>query len=447
LVDAKSWLPRPRAWCAIGSRGVSLRRFSVPEGGGQEFFQRLQLQVEAEFPLAPEALAWGWQPVGQSAAVSGGAHRQEVVVVAVKRELVADYDEILRACGTDPVITLAAVARWNFCGQPADTVDLLDVGERQAELTLFEKGVPARSRVFFRDGASPGVSAVALGQQVRGGQGANRLVLTGGVTKEFSSRLAVALEPGCRCEPVDFPPGRGASAAICGLEALAAAGRAPALTLALAAAPGGAARWNAGEWRKWSARIGGLLLALLFVPCLEALFLKPHLTHKVDAFTAESARLDVIDRELDFLRDLKLSQPPYLDVVSLFTKSVPPGTRIDSLSLNSRGEMSLRCAFHDGQQVADFRKKLIGSGFFTNVVVEEQAPTLDHQKVNVRISGLEMPAAQLQVAAARLEADDAAEEKKAGAPGHASPPVGPASSPAGPTTPPASPAIPGKEPK
>ena len=75
---------------------------------------------------------------------------------------------------------------------------------------------------------------------------------------------------------------------------------------------------------------------------------------------------------------------------------MPPGFDFDALTMNSRGEVSLRGSFRDGQQVADFRTKLIDSGFFSNVSVEEQTPTPDRQKVNVRLSAQWKPAGQLQ---------------------------------------------------
>jgi hypothetical protein len=40
----------------------------------------------------------------------------------------------------------------------------------------------------------------------------------------------------------------------------------------------------------------------------------------------------------------------------------------------------------NAQQVTDFRAKLIDSGFFERVTVEEQVPTPDRQKVNIRIT-------------------------------------------------------------
>jgi hypothetical protein len=46
----------------------------------------------------------------------------------------------------------------------------------------------------------------------------------------------------------------------------------------------------------------------------------------------------------------------------------------------------------DSQQVVDFRSKLINSGFFSTVVVEEQNPTQERQKVILRISAQFKPA-------------------------------------------------------
>jgi hypothetical protein len=70
----------------------------------------------------------------------------------------------------------------------------------------------------------------------------------------------------------------------------------------------------------------------------------------------------------------------------VLAKSAPQGTHFDSISMNRRGEISLRGFLRDGQQVADLRTKLIASGFFASVAVEEQAPTPDRQRVNIRMT-------------------------------------------------------------
>ena len=54
--------------------------------------------------------------------------------------------------------------------------------------------------------------------------------------------------------------------------------------------------------------------------------------------------------------------------------------------MNRRGDLALRGFMRDSQQVVDFRSKLINSGFFSTVVVEEQNPTPDRQRINLRIS-------------------------------------------------------------
>ncbi|MBC8002068.1 MAG: hypothetical protein H7X97_05725 [Opitutaceae bacterium] len=60
--------------------------------------------------------------------------------------------------------------------------------------------------------------------------------------------------------------------------------------------------------------------------------------------------------------------------------------------MNRRGEVSLRGNMKDSQQVLQFRSKLIDSGFFSSVVVEEQTPTPDRQKLVVRMTAQWKPA-------------------------------------------------------
>lgn len=416
FLKTKSWQPRPRAWCGIGARGVSLRRISLPGGTRNEFHERLLLQIENEFPLPPQELAWGCQPLGLRQPSNGVIGRQDLLVAAVKKEVVADYQEILRASGTDPVFTLAALARWNACGQPASSFAMLDIGATQSELTVFENGVPITSRVVFWDGkdasSAPEAQLNILAQNIRGSLASSLLFVSGnGVSRAFAERLERSLAHGWKCEGLETPKAGGASAAISGLEKFAAGGG-PSLAIHLEPARTSAISLEDLDWKTWGTRIGALALAALLLPYAEAFLLKRHLEKKVAAFKTESARLAVIDRELDFLNNLKLSQPPYLDVLDVFAKSVPPGTRFDSLSMNSHGEVSLRCPFRDGQQVAEFSDKLIASGFFTNIVVDEQTPTPDRQRVNVRMSAQETTAVQMQQASARLAAEDSRKEAK-----------------------------------
>ena len=61
--------PGASALCAIDGRGVSLRRLSVPVAQKEELQRLLRLQLEREFPVPPDQLAWGSRVLRQDAAV------------------------------------------------------------------------------------------------------------------------------------------------------------------------------------------------------------------------------------------------------------------------------------------------------------------------------------------------------------------------------------------
>ena len=75
-----------------------------------------------------------------------------------------------------------------------------------------------------------------------------------------------------------------------------------------------------------------------------------------------------------------------MDTISTLASAAPSGVRIDSFSMSRRGDLSVRATMRESQQVVDLRSKLIESGFFSTVVVEEQTPTPDRQKMIVRLS-------------------------------------------------------------
>jgi hypothetical protein len=77
-----------------------------------------------------------------------------------------------------------------------------------------------------------------------------------------------------------------------------------------------------------------------------------------------------------------------LDALFVLAKSAPPGARFDALTMDKRGEISFHGVMQNGMQVTDFRSKLIASGFFSIVTVEEQTPTPDRQRVNLRMTAL-----------------------------------------------------------
>jgi hypothetical protein len=440
---------RLTAWCAVEARGVSLRRLSLPAASGKEEFQRiLRLQIESEFPLSPQDLAWGWRAAGPPLpGANGGAARQEVMVAAVKREMLEDYEKVLGACGVLPFFTVAALARAAFYPPPpAASGAVLHTGRAYSELVSFDRQGPVSIRIVpwggenvtrslqekmglnhedaeklkltekgdCRDGANALEPAVAvLTPYLKPiGSGA-RIYLTGKPARDSSLAplLRRLLGQGFSCESLEAVVGNEHSAAIAGLKKSAANPAVfPLLLLdskedSSVVVTDGLAAW------KWAAAAAALALAILFFPYLESVLLTPRLEKKLASINAEKGRLETIDEELAFLQDLKQEQPPYLETLYLLAGAAPQGTRLEPLSLSRRGDVSLRATMANGQQVTDFRSKLIDSGWFANVVVEEQSPTPD-RRVAVRMTAQLKPLEARKPLAAETSAKKTAAEKE-----------------------------------
>ena len=375
FLDRKPWQPRAPAFCAIGANGVSLRRLTLPTAAKEEFQRLLLLQIEHEFPLSPDELAWGWQPIETGNSM---AARREVLVAAVKKEIVEDYANVLLACGVNPVFTVAALVRKSVCPPQLHPYATLEPGRSQSELVTFDPGVPVAIRVL----STP--TDASLAEAVRKSLGPDwngRKIFLTGASDELAAQLQGQLANGVACEALKI-------AGIVGLKkSVEQNGGSPSLVLQVKTKQAnGSFNLSTPDVKKWAVRAAALLCALLLLPYAEALLLKPFLARKLATLKADKGRLAVIDRELEFLQSLKQTQPPYLDAMYILAKSTPQGGKIDSLTMNRRGDVSLRGSLRDAAQVTDFRTKLIGSGFFANVAVEEQAPTPDRQKLNLRIS-------------------------------------------------------------
>jgi Tfp pilus assembly PilM family ATPase len=435
FLKKKGWQPRVRAVCAIGARGVSLRRLGLPPSTKEDLQRVLRLQIESEFPLPPDELAWGYRqidaakPSGTSATV-----RHEAIVVAVKKEVLQEYSRILTGCGVNPVFTLAALARSGLCRQPRGAYAMLDIGRSHSELMCFEDGVPTSIRILpwggedltrsiaralgitrdeaeklkinldqepagsaergqkIQDAMADALEALAAG--IRGNWAGQALYLSGRSArhKDLAPQLARHLGGVTDCERLELMPGTGRSAAMLGLKRASEkeGGIQPVILQLTEGSPGGTEARP--KLLKLAALAGLLVIALASFPYLEALVLKARLAKKLAVVKADKGRLAMIDRELGFLQYLKSSQPPYLDAVALIAGGAPPGSKIESLSMNRRGDLALKGNMKDAQQVTDFRSKLIASGFFSTVVVEEQTPSPDRQKLNVRITAQWKPA-------------------------------------------------------
>ena len=422
------------ALCAIGARGVSMRRLSLPASSDEELQRVLRLQIEGEFPLSPDELAWGSRPAGPpKASTNGNPARQDLLVVAVKKEVLEEYAGVLAACGVVPSFTLGALLRAEAHPPFPGRCAVLDIGRTHSELVCFENGVPASIRILPWGGesitksiqeklgvshdeaeklkmisgqpsaplANQGQALAGATESALGGLAAilkttslgEKLYLTGKSARGpgMAASLTGFFGGAVSCESLEQLPGAGSSATVTALKKTAGGnGASPPLVLAL---NGGQATVKLGRPAVWKWVAGAVLLALgaLLFPFAEAVVFKPFLERKLAAMEADRGRLATIDQELDFLKFLKQNQPPYLDVIYLLAQSSPQGTRLEELSMGHRREINIRLKLANAQQLTEFRSKLIDSGWFANVVVEEQAPSPD-RRYEVRMTAELKPA-------------------------------------------------------
>jgi hypothetical protein len=395
FLNRKSWQPRARAFCAIGANGVSFRRITVPSSGKEEFQRLLLMQIESAFPVSPDALAWGYRPLPEIS--QNGSTKQDLLVIAVKKEVIEEYSAALAGSGISPVFTVAALARSSLCPTSTGAYAILDVGNQSSELILFDSGVPASVRTLplGSENGSTEEALDALARSLQNGWGGKKIFVSGYSNDFISSLLARRLGTAVVCEPLRISPGEGRSAAVLGLKKSVEedGGR---LLLFQSKESNGKAGFVRPAPLKWAALAAALAAGMFLLPYAEAIVFKPWMAKRVSGIRAKTGQLGIIDQELAFLQNLKQNQPPYLEALYLFAKSAPQGTRFDSLSMNRRGEVSLRTSMRNSDQVAEFRSKLIASGFFSSVAVEEQTPTPDRQKVNVRVTAQWKPMGELQ---------------------------------------------------
>ena len=378
--------PVRRAFCAIGARGVSLRRWTLPAASKEELQRLLLLQIEREFPVAPDELAWGYRVVR-----NGSGKPQEVIVAAARAEIVQECSEILLASGLTPEFTLGAWARGFLVAHPPASHAVLEIGADHSELIIFEQGVPVSIRLLARGAALIGADSEMLTKSLQPIDSLRKLYLCGpGLPREQAGpQLSKAI--GVDCEILDVPAGPGRSAAIAGLKKACEAGGGDPLTLQLKAATDvkPAAQPMHLKWAALAVLLLGVVCVLRYA---EVFFHRPRLMRRIAEFNGYREKLPQLDRELSFLQYMKTNQPPYLASIVAMVDASPSGARIDSLSMNRRGDLALRATMKDSPQVADFRSKLIRSGYFSSVVVEEQTPSPDRQKVTVRLVGQWKPA-------------------------------------------------------
>ncbi len=466
FLDGHRWTSR-QALCGLPSRGISLRVLRLPEAPPDETARLMALQIEKELPLPPESIAWGMA----DAAVKNGEPRasglRDVMVAAVRREILDPYAALLEQCGLKPTFCLGILAGSLICPSTDGRQAVLDVGRTHSQLLSLRDGRPesVRSlswggeRVTARiaealeidlaaaedlkrrwAGRPPIQSAVPVdarpvdarsvrideavhgaaadlarlledvwtagGGRSRGGNGSEevagapkRLFLIGGGARlvGLGRALADALGGETECRSLEPEGGPGSSAATAGLERGTRQpdqGRLiPLRSPEMKNAPDG--RPTAAPQARWIALV--VLLAVVSVSLRYAgPFLRlPGLQARLNEMQKLRDSLPKIDRELSFLSHLDSRRGRHLGALTLIAESAPPGMFLEVLTMNRAEEISLRGNVGSREEAAGLRSKLLQSGWFREVVIEEQTPTKDQKRVEFRVTARLKPPGEL----------------------------------------------------
>jgi Tfp pilus assembly protein PilN len=392
---------RVPAWCAIPSRGVSIRRWRVPVANDVELHRLIALKVETEFPLPADQLAWGYArlPAEPSTHASAGI---DVVVGAVKHEILDDYTTLMQTWGLEPTFLPSAGIRRKLRPHPAADGAVVALEMDTTEWASFDtrgllavRTFPWGYRRWTLDPASTALHPDGvrndLAQAIRSmpAPGPHPTGWVSTASPVLPSILAT-LQQFCPTWRGWFPLPTDSSH--------------PEPTL-LPAMLQDWQRKDTGDWLplrraggivaqpvtphvpwKWLGRAAALLALVVLIPYGEALMLKPGLARRLAELKSHESRLAAIDQQWEFLRHLKQNQPPYVDALYVLTQALPSGTQIDSVSMNRRGDMVLRGLLRTPDEIVNFRSKLIASGFFAHVTVDERTPSPDRQGIQYRLT-------------------------------------------------------------
>lgn len=259
---------RPEVICAIPLSGVTLRRITMPPADKNEFGQMLLLQIEKEFPIPPEELAWGAVETNASG---------EKAIFAVKKELLEPYRRIFEEVGCKVRFSVAAWARLGAVprGNGSGNFWLIDLLSDRSEWVKVENGLPSQVRIV--SGKTEELSS-ALQRELSGRTG---LVYLHGGTDE-GKRLQDQV-PQAVVEPLIATKSKAAnSLAISGLREFLSAEK-PLLILAEDHQAASPRSKNNIDW-KWAIAAVLLALACLAVVQVKRSYQAKQLAKQYDAF-------------------------------------------------------------------------------------------------------------------------------------------------------------------
>ncbi len=403
--------------CALASGGISLRSIEVPASKGVPLKNLLELQIEKEWPLPPADLAWGFQSLTPSEInpESQENNSTKVAIAAVKRSLFRHYETIVKECGLEAKWTLGACAGSMLPEiESASHYRLLDLRETHSELIEFENGIPSALRSL-----SLGWNAISSPQNDEqtgyGAEAADRESVDEAAEASAIQPLINALNADESRAPLGIAGqepwlseclnslqaqlpnvtisshGIAEGEAACFVTQVLGKSRSPSREARLielksdedALAP---SQTNRTPLLRWVALLVLLVILALLTRRIEPALRSSGLDAQLKQFNEQKSQLPELDRELSFMEHVAQKSLPYMDLISLLAAQTVPGFQLETLDMGSDRQIQIRGALPQNAQPEDLRAKLLSSGWFEQVVLDEQTPDKNKRNLTIRIS-------------------------------------------------------------
>jgi type IV pilus assembly protein PilM len=133
---------------AIAGHSVIIKKISVPTMSPEELEEQIPWEAEHHIPFAKDDVEIDHQVLGTSSTQG----QMDLLLVAAKKEVVADYSHCAREAGLSPmVVDVAAFSLQNGFEQsydvlPSETVALINVGAAITNLNIVTGGTSAFTR-------------------------------------------------------------------------------------------------------------------------------------------------------------------------------------------------------------------------------------------------------------------------------------------------------------
>ncbi|MEM7157719.1 MAG: type IV pilus assembly protein PilM [Myxococcota bacterium] len=139
---------------AISGNAVIIKRLTIPAMDGPSLEEQMEWEVRQNIPFSREDVVVDYEVLVQQTPQG----QMEVLLVAAKRDLVGQYNQVVRDAGFSPtVVDTAAFALQNAVEggigyAPGETVAIINVGASYSTLSIVTNGMPS----FTRDIAAGG---------------------------------------------------------------------------------------------------------------------------------------------------------------------------------------------------------------------------------------------------------------------------------------------------